>query len=131
MNRARLTRFTAVGLALAALVAPTAGAQQDLRGADARDAAQAAEARQDQRLQDLRSADARDAAEGRGTFKAPEVTVVKVTEASPASGGLDWGDAGIGAGGLLALILLGLGGALAVGHHRQRGHVRRQTATSG
>jgi hypothetical protein len=131
MNRARLTRSTAVGLALAALAASPVAAQQDLRSADARDAAQAAEARQDQRLQDLRSADARDAAEGRGTFKAPEVTVVKVTEASPASGGLDWGDAGIGAGGLLALILLGLGGALAVVHHRQRGHVRRQTATSG
>jgi hypothetical protein len=131
MNRARLTRSTAVGLALAALAASPVAAQQDLRSADARDAAQAAEARQDQRLQDLRSADARDAAEGRGAFKAPEVTVVKVTEASPASGGLDWGDAGIGAGGLLALILLGLGGALAVVHHRQRGHVRRQTATSG
>jgi hypothetical protein len=131
MNRARLTRFTAVGLALAALVAPTAGAQQDLRGADARDAAQAAEARQDQRLQDLRSGDARDAAEGRGTFNAPEVTVVKVTEAAPARGGLDWGDAGIGAGGLLGLMLLGLGGALAVVHHRQRGHARRQTATTG
>jgi hypothetical protein len=131
MNRARLTRFTAVGLALAALVAPTAGAQQDLRGADARDAAQAAEARQDQRLQDLRSGDARDAAEGRGTFNAPEVTVVKVTEAAPAHGGLDWGDAGIGAGGLLGLMLLGLGGALAVVHHRQRGHARGQTATTG
>jgi hypothetical protein len=131
MDRARLTRSTAVGLALAALAASPVAAQQDLRSADARDAAQAAEARQDQRLQDLRSADARDAAEGRGTFKAPEVTVVKVTEASPARGGLDWGDAGIGAGGLLALILLGLGGALAVVHHRQRGHVRRQTATTG
>jgi hypothetical protein len=132
MNRARLTRSTAVGLALAALAASPVAAQQDLRSADARDAAQAAEARQDQPAQDLRSADARDAAEGRGTFNAPEVTVVKVTEASqPASGGLDWGDAGIGAGGLLGLMLLGFGGALAVAHRRQRGHSRGQTATTG
>jgi hypothetical protein len=131
MNQSRLTRSAALGLALAALAAPTAGAQQDLRSPDARDAAQAAEARQDQPAQDLRSPDARDAGEGRGTFNAPEVTVVKVTDPSPASGGLDWGDAGIGAGGLLGLILLGLGGALAVVHHRQRGHVRRQTATTG
>jgi hypothetical protein len=131
MNQSRLTRSAALGLALAAVAAPTAGAQQDLRSPDARDAAQAAEARQDQPAQDLRSPDARDAGEGRGTFNAPEVTVVKVTDPSPASGGLDWGDAGIGAGGLLGLILLGLGGALAVVHHRQRGHVRRQTATTG
>jgi hypothetical protein len=131
MNQSRLTRPAALGLALAALAAPTAGAQQDLRSPDARDAAQAAEARQDQPAQDLRSPDARDAGEGRGTFNAPEVTVVKVTDPSPASGGLDWGDAGIGAGGLLGLILLGLGSALAVVHHRQRGHVRRQTATTG
>jgi hypothetical protein len=127
MNQSRLTRSAALGLALAAVAAPTAGAQQDLRSPDARDAAQAAEARQDQPAQDLRSPDARDAGEGRGTFNAPEVTVVKVTDPSPASGGLDWGDAGIGAGGLLGVILLALGGALAVVHHRQR----RQTATTG
>ena len=60
-------------------------------------------------IQDLRSPDARDAADGRGTFSAPEVAVVKVTEPSPPSGGLDWGDAGIGAGGMLALTLLASG----------------------
>jgi hypothetical protein len=78
----------------------------------------------------MRLPDTRDAAAGRGTFNSPEVTVVKVPQASPApDGGLDWGDAGIGAGGLLGLILLGLGGILAVMHRRQS--ERRRTATIG
>jgi hypothetical protein len=125
----RLTRSTAVCLALAALAAPTALAdphaadvharaeaaqKQDLRSPDARDAATRAEAKQD-----LRSPDARDASEGRGTYTAPNVTVVKVPEPVPAAGGIDWADAGIGAGGLLALMLLGLGGSLTVVHRRQ------------
>ena len=150
MNRRRLTRSAALGLALAALAAPAAGAQQDLRSPDTRDAAEgyappppssiaasaesdyqdlrSPDARDAARLaegptQDLRSPDTRDAADGRGTFNSPEVTVVKIPESSPAASsgsGLDWGDAGIGAGGLLGLILIGLGGTLAVMHRRQR-----------
>jgi hypothetical protein len=131
MNKSRFTRSAALGLALAALAAPTAAAQQDLRSPDARDAAQAAQARQDQQAQDLRSPDARDAGEGRGTFNAPEVTVVKVTDPVPSSGGLDWGDAGIGAAGLLGVILLGLGITLAVTHRRQGGAARGEAATTG
>ena len=38
---------------------------------------------------------------------------------APANG-FDWGDAGIGAAGGLALSLIGVGGALAVSHHRTR-----------
>ena len=45
--------------------------------------------------------------------------VVKVPEPVPAAGGIDWADAGIGAGALLGLMLLGLGGSLAVVHRRQ------------
>ena len=123
----RLTRSTAVGLALAALAAPTALAdphaadmharaeaaqKQDLRSPDTRDAATRAETKQD-----LRSPDARDAGEGRGTYTAPNVMIVKVPV--QADSGIDWADAGIGAGGLLGLMLLGLGGSLAVGHRRQ------------
>ena len=44
-------------------------------------------------------------------------TVVRVVTIS---GGFDWGDAGIGAGGMLALIVIGLGGALTL--TRQRTH---------
>jgi hypothetical protein len=40
------------------------------------------------------------------------VTVVK-------SGGFDWGDAGIGAGAVVALAVTGLGARLTVGRHRQ------------
>ena len=131
MNHSRLTRSAALGLALAAVAAPTAAAQQDLRSPDTRDAAQAAEARQDQPRQDLRSPDTRDAAEGRGSFNSPDVTVVKVTEPSPTGGGIDWADAGLGAGGLLGLILLAVGSTFAVLHRRQGGTAGRQTATSG
>jgi hypothetical protein len=119
MKHRRLTRSAAIGLTLAALAAPTAAAQQDLRTPDARDAARAAETRHGQPRQDLRSPDAHDAADGRGTFSAPEVTVVKVTEPSHPGGGLDWGDAGIGAGSMLGLILVALGGILAVVHRRK------------
>jgi hypothetical protein len=140
MNRHRLARSAALGLALAALAASTASAKpidlrsqdgtsslagttsaaprQDLRSADTRDAARSAEARQGQPHQDLRSPDTRDRAAGRGTFSAPEVTVVKVTEPAPPSAGIDWGDAGIGAGSMLGLTLLALGSILAVVHRR-------------
>jgi uncharacterized membrane protein len=84
-------------------------------------------ARPSDRGQDLRSPDARDAAEGRGTFSAPDVTVIKVTQPAPTSSGIDWADAGLGAGSLLALTLLALGGAFAA-VHRRRG--ARQTATA-
>jgi hypothetical protein len=97
-------------------------AAQDLRSPDARPAPAA--------IQDLRSADARDAADGRGTFSAPEVAVVKLTQPSPPSGGLDWGDAGIGAGGMLALTLLASGATLAITRRRQSVE-DRQAATAG
>ena len=67
---------------------------------------------------DLRTPDARDHGEGRGTFNAPDVTVVKVADPAPTGTGFDWGDAGIGAGGLLGLILFALGGTAAVAHRR-------------
>jgi hypothetical protein len=141
MNRHRLARTAALGLALAALTASTASGdaadlrsqagssslagttsaapRQDLRSPDARNAARSADTRQGQPRQDLRSPDTRDRAEGRGTFSAPDVTVVKVVDPAPPSGGIDWGDAGIGAGGMLGLILLALGGSLALIHRRQ------------
>ena len=109
----RITRSTAVGLALAALAASTALA--DPHAADVHARAEAAQ------KQDLRSPDTRDAGEGRGTYTAPNIMVVKVPDPGPTDGGIDWADAGIGAGGLLGLMLLGLGGSLAV-VHRRRAH---------
>jgi hypothetical protein len=112
--------------------ASTTAVGQDLRNPDNRSVANAlAQERSygsyaspgDHPAQDVRSPDARDAAAGRGTFNAPDVTVVKL--AKPASGradgGFDWSDAGIGAVTLLAVIALGLGGAVAIMHRRRRG----------
>ena len=132
MNPHRLTRPAALGLTLAALAAPTAAAQPiDLRSPDARDAARTSRlaGTTSTPSQDLRSPDTRDYADGRGTFNAPEVTVVKLAQPAPASdGGIDWGDVGIGAGSVLGLALLALGGTFAVVHRRQG---TRPMATTG
>ena len=111
-----------------AIAAAQARQKQDLRSPDARDTAYRigdfSTPGVSVAKQDLRSPDAHDAASGRGTFSAPDVTVVKVPEQSPQaspSSGLDWSDAGIGAGGALTLILLATGGAFAVAHHRRGG----------
>jgi hypothetical protein len=122
MSHRLLTHTAAVGLAVAAVAAPVAAAGPvDLRSPDAVDAANAVTQRaHDQQVQDYRSPDAADVAQGRGTFTAPRVTVVKVTQPSQVtSGGFDWGDAGIGAGGVLALILIAVGGSLMVTHRRR------------
>jgi hypothetical protein len=133
----RITHIAAVALAIAAAATPAASAMpaadpvatseglpQDLRSPDTRDAAEG------RRIdtppppktprQDFRHPDTRDFAEGRGTYNSPEVVVVRASPpaAQPAVGGIDWEDVGIGAGGLLGVALLGLGGALAIVHRR-------------
>ena len=125
----RLTRTVAVALALGAVATPAAAAMpidsapsQDLRGADAQGAPAdrgihepvPAETRQD-----LRHADTRDYAEGRGTYNSPDVVVVKApAEPVATSGGVDWADVGVGAGGMLSLALISAGGALIVVRRR-------------
>jgi hypothetical protein len=69
-----------------------------------------------QSYQDLRSPDARDA--GRTPVQVP-TPVVEIREV-PGSG-FDWGDAGIGAAGMLALFSIAAGVALTVGARRRRG----------
>ena len=147
MNRHRLARSAALGLALAAFAASTATAQpatsqpagtSSLAGTTStrhpgpaqRRRARRRPIRRAQPQQDLRSPDTRDLAEGRGTFSAPEVTVVKVTEPAPPSAGIDWGDAGIGAGGMLGLILLALGSILAVVHRRHSAAAGQPASTA-
>ena len=50
------------------------------------------------------------------------MTVVRVPQPVPSTDtGLDWGDAGIGAGAMLGLILLAGAGILAVTHRRSPG----------
>ena len=77
----------------------------------------------------MRSPDTRDAAEGRGTNNSPDVVIVRMPQPSPAAasepssaGGIDWADAGIGAGSLLGLSLLALGGAVVIMHRRRAAH---------
>jgi hypothetical protein len=84
----------------------------DLRSPDARDAALASAA---SGTQDLRSPDARDA--GRPPIQVP-TPVVEIREV-PGSG-FDWGDAGIGAAGLLALLSIA-GGVTLMVLRRRRG----------
>ena len=119
MSPHRLTVLAALSLVFAAFAAAPALGQQDLRNPDNRDAAEAS-------YTDLRNPDNRDGADSGGA--SPEVTLVEVPVASPsADSGLDWGDAGIGAGGMLGLTLLAAGGALALTH---RGETSRRTATT-
>ena len=108
---------TTIAVALAgALLAPAASADPHFLD-NRRLAPEYAEARQD-----LRSPDTRDAAIGRGTWSVPDVTVVKLREPAPAAErGIDWGDAGIGAGTVFGVIAVGLLGAMAVVHRRRRG----------
>jgi hypothetical protein len=114
MFQPRSSRAAALGLAIAALAPATAFAGQDLRSPDARDLSAPARS-------DLRAPDTRDAAAGRGASESPSVMVVKLPATSHSRGGLDWGDAGIGASGALIVLALTAGGTVAV---QRRRHLR-------
>jgi hypothetical protein len=113
----RVTASTVAAIALALPASAAAQGYQDLRGEHARDAARQAEIRS-QPKQDLRNADRRVPDTGVRVPPlqppAPEVRVVTTR-----SDGFDWGDAGIGAVGGLALITLA-GGTAAIATHRRR-----------
>jgi hypothetical protein len=142
---------TAALVAACALPA-TAAAQQDLRMPDTRDAAAAAEEYQDLRSPDAKDAaravppaslgdQARTQSQPgpytdseRKLVESPEVQGMvarasreiretpPVVEVRGPSGGFDWGDAGIGAAGMLALFSIVAGSALLlVGRKRRRG----------
>ncbi len=103
MSSHRITRTAGVALSIAALAAPSALASDT--------------------PQSLVSPDAQDATAGRGTFSAPEVTVVKVPAVATdngSGGGIQWTDAGVGAGGMLGIILLAGGTATLVAHRPRR-----------
>ena len=139
MFNRRIARTAAVAVALAATAVPAASAEpidaarggifyptaaqerpQDLRGADAQGAPAGRDRETPTQAQDLRHADTRDYAEGRGTYNSPDVVVVKAPGATEpvATGGVDWQDVGIGAGGVLSLALIGAAGALVVVRRR-------------
>ena len=145
MLRRKTILMTAALMAVCAVPA-TANQYQDLRSPDAKDAAREAGVLQGP-SQDLRSPDAADAAAHRGLYDRssgpfvldrdygspdavdaardlPPVQIpapVVETRDAP-SGGFDWGDAGIGAAGMLALFSITAGLAMLVsGRRRRRG----------
>ena len=118
----RLTRAGAVALAVAAAAAPAAVAKpmdapadyklpQGFQTADPSDASPGPS-------QDFRTPDTRDYADGRGTYNAPEVIVVKQPVVQPAADGMDWADIGLGAGSVMGLSLIALGGGLLIVRRR-------------
>ena len=99
---------------------PSVSTNVDLRSPDARDATRGDSISQTPSV-DLRAPDTRDVAIGRG----PQVVVTPpvVHYVSDAGDGFNWGDAGIGAGGAIALVLLATGGVMLVTHRRGE-HIR-------
>jgi hypothetical protein len=139
MNRHRLRSTAALGLALAAVTAPTAVAQQDLRSPDTRDATAAAgtqanlmTAKWQAYQKAVASATPRQlaASAGRGTDDAPAVRIVEAPLPASADDGIHWEDVGFGAGGLLALILLVGGTTYAIVHRRRGGLAGGQMAAT-
>jgi hypothetical protein len=108
------TRIITIGVVALALAAPTAaGAQQDLRSPDTRDAAAAATTGQD-----LRSPDTLDATRPITPAQAP--APVQPYDRTP--DGFAWGDASIGAAGMLGIALALTGIALLTTHRRRGDH---------
>jgi hypothetical protein len=65
MNTHRLPRSAALALMVAAIAAPSAAAQQDIRNPDSRTPPE-------EQGQDFRMPDTRDHVEGRGTYNSPD-----------------------------------------------------------
>jgi hypothetical protein len=132
----RIHRFTIATVAIALCAAAPAAAQtQDLRSPDAIAAGQPkAPQIQDYRTPD--TVDPVDPVEPTADLRAPDNRFGQPTGApAPArvrivevpSSGFGWGDAGIGAAGMLAVVMLGAGVGMVGMHHRR---ARRFTATT-
>jgi hypothetical protein len=139
----RLTRAAAVALAVAATAVPAANAKpidaaadyklpQGFQTADSRDAVIQRGLYEPMRPedqpkppQDLRMPDTVDYAEGRGTYNAPEVVVVETPKPAPqpVADGMDWADIGLGAGTVMGLSLIAVGGTLLVVRRRDAGQL--------
>ena len=137
----RLTRAGAIALAIAAAAAPAAVAKpvdapadyklpQGFQTADSQDAViqrgiyePMRPEEQPQPPQDLRMPDTVDYADGRGTYNAPDVVVVDAPKPvpQPAADGMDWADIGLGAGTVMGLSLIAVGGTLLVVRRRGAG----------
>ena len=110
--------MTTIGATALVLAAPAAARaeDQDLRAPDSQDV------RAPVAVQDLRAPDHQDVTP---VGSAPAPTRLPVT-APTAGDGFEWGDAGIGAAGGVALAMLGLGGAFTTSQRLRR---NRQTTS--
>jgi hypothetical protein len=121
----RIHRFTVATVAVALCASAPAVAQaQDLRSPDA---IAAGEPKAPQ-TQDYRTPDAVTPVEPTTDLRAPDNRFGQPTGVpAPArvriveipSSGFRWGDAGIGAAGMLAIVMLGVGIAMTASHHRR------------
>ena len=149
MLRGNTILTTAAVLAVFTVPA-SAQTYDDLRSADARDAAREAGGTAAP-SQDLRPPDVKDGAEGRGPYAddrgpyvlerrhaapdaadaarglSPSDIPAPVVEVRESSGGFSWGDAGIGAVGMLGLFAIAGGSAMLVAGRRRRRGVRVAT----
>jgi hypothetical protein len=119
----RHSRPLAAAVAIVALALPaSSAADQGLRSPDSTDAGIEAQ-REQPGNQDLLNPDTRDpavAAQQGGARKTPTPPAIAHEP------GFDWGDAGIGAGSVLGLLLIALSAAFAVVHRRGRGDEAHQ-----
>jgi hypothetical protein len=127
----RIHRFTTTSAVAIALCAASPAAAQALITPDAIDAA-AAKKPQVTQKQDQRSPDAATPLQSTIDKRSPDVRYgqpngesapvpVRVRIVEVPSSGFEWGDAGIGAAGMLALVLVGVGVGMAGPHRRTRG----------
>jgi hypothetical protein len=116
MLRAR--SITTLGAVIALAAPAAAGAQQDSRSPDAADAQHQGRIVETQQ-QDQRAPDRMDA--GPSASATPAAAVSIRATPPPASGvnGFEWGDAGIGAAGMLGVVGLVGGGVLLTMHRRR------------
>jgi hypothetical protein len=122
LSNHRFTTAAAVALALG-VASPALAQQQDLRSPDTKDAAECGSIAQcGERPPDLRTPDAIDAASPTTT---PSPTRVRIVEVP--SNGFEWGDAGIGAAGALAVVALGAGVGMAGAQRRRSRQVSAGT----
>ncbi len=126
LNHYRPARGLALAAAIGALAAPTASAapyEQVFPSAEDESASRSSSAPPSP------SSIAVSAAEEYNDLRSPDATTVPVRVVKVrADAGFDWGDAGIGASGLLALAAIGAGAAIATGHRPRTRHSPQPTS---
>lgn len=117
-NTQRLSRRLAAAIAVTAMAVPSISpADQDLRNPDTRDVAASAAQREQAGYQDLRNPDNRSpTSKGPGDVVTERVQPPEVAR-EPS---FDWGDAAVGGGTVLGLVLVVISAMFTLAHRRTR-----------